>query len=75
MYVCFSPDSDPSRRGEPTDDALRFFISEAEEFLFLLIVIFSKMGVVIAICMCTFVGNAITARREDVCLQYNLSWH
>ncbi len=41
MYM-FSPDSDPSKRGEPTEDALRFFISEAEEFLFLLIVLLSK---------------------------------
>ncbi|XP_064402875.1 E3 ubiquitin-protein ligase UBR2-like isoform X2 [Halichondria panicea] len=38
-----SPNSDPTQRdGEPADDALRFFISEAEDFLFLLITIFTE---------------------------------
>lgn len=42
FYLCGSPDSDPCNRGEPVDDALRFFISEAEELFFLLLTIYSK---------------------------------
>jgi len=41
VFPC-SPESDPVKRGEGTEDALRFFISEAEEFLFLLIIVFSE---------------------------------
>jgi hypothetical protein len=42
-----SPGSDPSvRRGEPSEDALSFFLNEAEEFFFLLITIFCERWVV-----------------------------
>ncbi|CAI8057989.1 E3 ubiquitin-protein ligase UBR2, partial [Geodia barretti] len=41
-----SPGSDPSvRRGESSEDALRFFLNEAEEFVFLFITIFCERWV------------------------------
>lgn len=42
LLLPHSPESDPVKRGEGTEDALRFFISEAEEFLFLLIIVFCE---------------------------------
>ena len=42
LFFPHSPESDPVKRGEGTEDALRFFISEAEDFLFLLIIVFCE---------------------------------
>jgi len=43
VLVFFSPDSEYTKRGEAQDDALSFFISEAEEFFFLILTIYSKL--------------------------------